>query len=238
MSIEYRHGSSPGVLSDLLSGSVACVLTDPPYGTGRGYGRADVAARKGRTHGIKNDADLRELAACAGFVRDWLAEDGVALIFMGPTQRRAAEAILGALGLEVWGSLPWDKGAPGLSYEARFCFEECLLATHPGYDPWESRGQLILPIRYARVQNTEHPNEKPIGLLRRYLRWACPNGGLVVDAFAGIASGALAAHAEGCDWIGAECDEQWWPIAERRIAGVLNRPHAGNPPTLFEGDAA
>lgn len=232
--LEYRRGRSPEVLADIADGSVACVLTDPPYGTLRGkndgYGRR---RQDGTRRTIANDGDLAELTACAPSVARVLAADGVALVFMAPTQYRAACAILEAFGLRAWHSLPWDKGAPGISYSARFAYEDCILATHPDYDPWESRGALVLPIRVPRIQNPEHPNEKPVKLLRRLLAWACPDGGLVADYFAGIGSGGIAAHAQGCDWIGAEVDEQWWPVAERRIAEVTDQPHPESNPSLF-----
>lgn len=224
MSLQYRHGSSPGALTDLLPGCAAAVIADPPYGTGQGnaiYGRR----REGKVTGIANDSGLGELLATAPLVARLLADDGVALIFAAPQYRRRVEAILELAGLECAAALPWDKGAPGLSYTVRYAYEEVVLAVHPGYDPWETRETLIVPIRYPKEQFPEHPNEKPVGLLRIYTAWACPRGGLVVDPFAGIASGALGALAAGCDWIGAECDPQWWPIAERRIAEALDQPH-------------
>lgn len=225
MSIEYRHGSSPGVLADLPPGCATAVICDPPYGLDRGYGRADVARKNGRAHGIANDAGQGEIMATSPLVARLLAEDGVALVFAAPQYRRHVEAILELAGLECAAALPWDKGAPGLSYRVRYAYEEVVLAVHPGYDPWETRETIIVPVRYPKEQFPEHPNEKPVGLLRIYTAWACPRGGLVVDPFAGIASGALAALGTGCDWIGAECDPQWWPIAERRIAEALDQPH-------------
>jgi hypothetical protein len=236
--IDLRRGASPGVLADLPDGCAACVLTDPPYGTqteGSLYGRR-LADGSRRT--IANDTDLSELAALAPHISRWLAPDGVALIFAAPSERRRAEDVLAGAGLIVLADLAWDKGWPGMSYRVRYCWESVLLAARPDADPWKGRGPIITPVRFPHPRATrEHPHEKPVGLLRRYLRWACPSGGLVVDPFAGIASGALAAHAEGCDWTGAELDPQWWPIAERRIAEVLDRPHANLPQQTLWGAA-
>jgi hypothetical protein len=234
--VEYRRGVSPQVLGDLLPGSVACVLTDPPYGTGTGnaiYGRR----HEGAVTSIANDTDLGELEAAAPRLLDVLTTEGVGLFFMAPTQYRAACDVLEAAGWHVWHSLPWHKGAPGISYRTRFAYEDVILATHAGVDPWETRGTIIVPLRHPRVREPVHPNEKPVSLLREFLRWACPSGGLVLDPFAGVASSGLAAHAERCDWIGAECDEQWWPEAERRIAELTNTPHSDAPLNLFNGAA-
>lgn len=240
--IDYRRGRSPNALADLPDGCAACVLTDPPYGTGRTDARARQYGRRQRNVergiGIANDLDLSELAACAPEFRRVLAPEGVAMVFMGPTQYRAACDVLDGAGLEVHHSLPWFKGRPGLSYRARFAYEDIILATHPGVDPWPDRGPLVVPMRHASVNRPDHPNEKPVALLLEALRWACPSGGTVVDYFAGVASGAIAAHVAGCDWVGAECDERWWPIAERRIATVQDRPHPDAPPSLFADGAA
>lgn len=227
MRVEYRRGVSPDAIADLPDGCAAAVLTDPPYGTtggaNDGYGRRQA---DGTRQTIANDADLSQIEAVAPSLFRLLDPAGVALVFMAPTKFREASDVLEGAGFVVWHSLPWDKGAPGISYRGRFAYEDLILASRPDVDPWPDRGPIVLPVRFPRVQNTEHPNEKPVGLLRRYLAWACPNGGLVLDPFAGIASCGVAAVAQGCEYIGVECDPQWWPVAERRLAEVQNHAHA------------
>lgn len=52
------------------------------------------------------------------------------------------------------------------------------------------------------------PTLKPIALLRWLTRLVTPPGGLVLDPFAGAASGGVAAVLEGFDWLGTEmCDD-------------------------------
>jgi site-specific DNA-methyltransferase (adenine-specific) len=235
---EYRHGVSPDALVDLADGCAAAVVTDPPYGTETAntiYGRR---RESGETRLIQNDRDLSALEGCTAAISRVLSPEGVALVYCAPQRRRAVENAIEAGGLTPIHNVPWDKGAPGISYRVRYAIEDCVMAVHGDYDPFELRGPLVVPIRVPRVQDAEHPHEKPVALLRVLVRWACPQGGLVVDPFAGIASCGVAALAERCSYIGVECDERWWPIAERRLAEAQDRPHPLLPPSLFTEGAA
>lgn len=235
--VEFRRGKSPDALRDLPDGCARAILTDPPYGTqttNSVYGRRSST----KANRIANDTTLAELVATAPEMHRLLDRFGVALVFAAPTQRSAVEDILEGVGFRIDGFAPWDKGRPGISVRTRYCYEECVIASHYGTDdPFERRGPLVVPLRVPPVLSTEHPNEKPVALLRRYLQWAMPDNGpaesrLVIDPFAGIASCGVAAIAERCQYIGVECDPQWWPIAERRIAEARMLPH----PDLDQGE--
>ncbi|MHB1097819.1 MAG: DNA-methyltransferase [Gemmatimonadaceae bacterium] len=235
--IEYRHGSSPEALGGLPDGVADAIVTDPPYGTGTAsaiYGRR----KAGKANRISNDADLSALEGVSASLARLLAPNGVALLCCAPTLRRAAEEAIERGGLAPIQVLVWDKGAPGISYRVRYAHEDIIVAAHPDYDPWECREPIISPIRIAREREPEHPNEKPVALLRALIRWALPAGGLVLDPFAGIASCGVAAIAERCSYIGVELDPQWWPIAERRLAGAQNHPHPHQPQQSLFGEAA
>jgi DNA modification methylase len=239
--VEYRRGSSPDALADLPDGCADAVVTDPPFGTQTKtslYGRRRPGDREGRT--IAHDTDLTMLEANADLWHRVLRRFGVVLCFAAPTRRSEVEAILEDAGFRIDGFAPWDKGNPGISYRVRYGYEDVVIASHFGTDdPWHCRDPLVTPLREPRVPDPVHPHEKPVALLRRYIAWACPTGGLVLDPFAGIASCGVAAIAEGCSYIGVECDERWWNIAERRIAEAQDRPHPDTcQPSLFTSDPA
>lgn len=63
-----------------------------------------------------------------------------------------------------------------------------------------------------------HPTEKPVGIVRPLLEYACPPGGLVVDPFAGSGSTLEAARLAGRRAIGIEADERYIERAIRRLA--------------------
>jgi site-specific DNA-methyltransferase (adenine-specific) len=63
-----------------------------------------------------------------------------------------------------------------------------------------------------------HPTEKPLGILDPLIRYACPEGGLVVDPFAGSGSTLDAARQSGRRATGIEADERYCEAAARRLA--------------------
>ncbi|KOU50543.1 DNA methylase [Streptomyces sp. WM4235] len=69
-------------------------------------------------------------------------------------------------------------------------------------------------VRYQR----RHPTEKPIELLTPLIEYGCPEGGLVIDPFAGSGSTLDAARMLGRRAIGIEADERYVEAAARRLA--------------------
>jgi DNA modification methylase len=65
-----------------------------------------------------------------------------------------------------------------------------------------------------------HPTEKPIGILDPLIRYACPEGGLVVDPFAGSGSTLDAARQSGRPAIGIEAHEPYAEAAALRLSAL------------------
>lgn len=68
-----------------------------------------------------------------------------------------------------------------------------------------------------RGPGNTHPTVKPTALMRWLVRLACPEGGLVLDPFAGSGSTGVACLAEGRRCLGIEQDERHCEIAARRL---------------------
>jgi site-specific DNA-methyltransferase (adenine-specific) len=88
-------------------------------------------------------------------------------------------------------------------------------------DRMEGTDHLVPP---EGVEKTNwHPTVKPEGLLRHYARLCCPPGGVILDPFMGSGSTGKAAMLEGFQFIGAEMDPTYMPIAEARIAFAADK---------------
>jgi len=66
-----------------------------------------------------------------------------------------------------------------------------------------------------------HPTEKPLGILDPLIRYACPEGGLVVDPFAGSGSTLDAARQAGRRAVGIERHEPYIEAAAKRLSALV-----------------
>jgi site-specific DNA-methyltransferase (adenine-specific) len=69
-----------------------------------------------------------------------------------------------------------------------------------------------------RGEGNTHPTVKPLALMRWMVRLVTPEGGRVLDPFAGSGSTLVAATLEGFDSVGVELDAGHCEIIKRRLA--------------------
>jgi site-specific DNA-methyltransferase (adenine-specific) len=75
-------------------------------------------------------------------------------------------------------------------------------------------------LRANSVRGGLHPTEKPLSLLENMIRYACSEGGLVVDPFAGSGSTLDAARQSGRRAIGIEAHEPYAEAAALRLSAL------------------
>lgn len=109
------------------------------------------------------------------------------------------------------------RGAPGIGYHALSSEAEpwwLLLADGP-HSRANVAGCRVIPRHRGRG---EQHSAKPIEYQREMIRGWCPPGGLVFDAYAGMATVACAAKLEGVAYLGCEIDEKRWADGCRLVA--------------------
>jgi adenine-specific DNA-methyltransferase len=85
------------------------------------------------------------------------------------------------------------------------------LGKNPG-DVWD-----IPNVKAHHVEKTEHDCQFPIALAQRLIRALCPEGGTVLDPYAGVASTGCAAVIEGRNFVLAELDSNFHSLGLDRL---------------------
>lgn len=238
MGYTLHRGDALTVLKNLPADSVHAVITDPPYNSG---GRTS-AERTGRTARAKyvTSNSAHQLASFPGENRDqrsyraWLTElltecyrasveQAVACVFTDWRQEPTTTDALQMAGWTWSGTMPWIKPASrprkgGFKQSSEFIV-------------WGVKGSLdhtrdlYLPGDFTASQPRKdrvHITQKPVEVMRTLVR-VCPEGGTVLDPFAGSGSTGVAALREGRDFIGIELSDHYADIAEERLRTELNR---------------
>lgn len=216
-----HQGDALTILPTLPVDQVDAVVCDPPYNSG---GRTNTARRShgARDKYVSGDAkhplpdfigDNRDqraytywlslvLAQCLRVTRD----GGSALVFTDWAQLPATSDALQAGGWTWRGIIPWRK--PIARPTPNGFKREC------EYVLWGTRGE---PLRHAptvylpgwlegsqpRGKQRVHITQKPVSIMRQLVRIA-PEGGTVLDPFAGSGTTGVAALEEGRRFIGIE----------------------------------
>lgn len=197
-----------GDCRDILPTLDKCGLlfTDPPYGTAfvGGYNRQGAQ--------IAGDEDLSSTEAAIALSGP-LCPAG-AVVFYSP--RMSPEFYAMRHGLKYSGQLIWDKTIPGMGGDLRYSHENIALF-----------GDLIFSTAIFSIfrhfrDATEHPHQKPLGLIMRLL--AAFESEAVLDPFMGSGTTGVACANLGRKFIGIEIEPKYFDIACRRIEEAYRQP--------------
>ena len=76
---------------------------------------------------------------------------------------------------------------------------------------------------YVRhTDETMHPTEKPVALMRHYISNSSQRGETVFDPFCGTGSTGVAAIKEGRKFVGIERDPEWFEVARARLDAAIS----------------
>jgi ParB/RepB/Spo0J family partition protein len=213
----WHHGRWQDHVDELDDGSVALLLTDPPYGM---QYRSNYRSRRheliagDETSGAEHAREVTvELQKRGKFV-----DDAHVLVFCSWREELDVRESLEAAGLTVRGSLIWDKQATGMGdLDRTFApAHERIVHAVKGDPKLYQRAPDLLAV--ARVDTSRHPTEKPESLLADLIEATTAPGQLVADPFGGVASTAAAAKGAGRRWWSCEMDEGYWQAGEGRLS--------------------
>lgn len=180
------------------------VLTDPPYGMNYKSGwSTDKLWKSGHKITGDEDCSLRDevLALMPGLALVF----GTSKVPPPPNTRM---------------TLIWDKG-PALGMGAldlpwKPSTEE-IYVLGKGFVGGRNWGSVIYhhPTQSTAKNGRLHPNEKPVGLLERLLRWM-PDG-IICDPFMGSGSTGEAALKAGREFVGVEIEPAYFDVACKRL---------------------
>jgi len=213
----------------LMGGKKAdMVFTDPPYNTGMSEKK-----NKGSTwlNHMFNDSFTDE---------EWedLLEKSMASLFyaMGENSagyvcldwRRSHELVPHIKNNFKFSNLiVWDKVVHGLGSDYKYTHEfihvvkkgQPELSTHHG----EGELQDVWHVQRKVGRDEEHATKKPIALMERAIRHACPMGGVLLDIFLGSGSTLIACEQTGRKCYGMEIDPRYIDVIIKRWENLTGK---------------
>lgn len=228
-------------LPTLPAECVSTIITDPPYGLGTKQPTPEAIERYLGGGTLDLGSDFMGMKWGFPTLKVWreclrlLKPGGVVACFAGTRTVDLISAGLAAAGFESEGTLLWIRasGWPKSRNALKPAHEPILIFRKPGgvnpsrlpeapffYCHRASQRERTLG---GRVPNP-HPTVKPLEVLRWLVRLLVPEGGFVLDPYAGSGTTALAALAEGRSFVLVERDRKYVSLARRRIEVARETP--------------
>jgi ParB/RepB/Spo0J family partition protein len=218
---QWMHGNWRDHVGSIKDGSIAVLLTDPPYGMGyQSDHRLD--RRKPKKHDrIENDGNGEgpaELAECVSAFVPKLASDAHVFVFTNWRNEDAMRTAIADAGLTVRGSLVWVKNNTGMG-DPKTTFapkhERIIHAVKGSPILFEREADVL---QYDRVNTDRHPTEKPVDLLARLIEITSVKGQRIADPFGGVGSTCEAAESLERNYWGCEINEDYWRHGCERLS--------------------
>lgn len=179
---------------------VDAVITDPPYGMA-----FQSNYRKLRHMRIAND----ESADLAASVIAWAIDNANHSVYAFGRWNNVLDYPKPS-SLVTWVKNNWSMG--DLKHEhARQTEVAFFYAGHSHFFPNRRPTDVI---QWPRTSNENHPTEKPVGLIAKFIEWT---DGVILDPFMGSGTTGVAAIQLGRKFIGIEKEPKYFDIACKRI---------------------
>jgi ParB/RepB/Spo0J family partition protein len=218
---QWLQGNWRDHVGAIKDGSIAVLLTDPPYGMGyQSDFRLDRTKPKKHDR-IENDGEGEgpaELAECVVEFLPKLGSDAHVFVFTNWRNEDAMRSALADAGLTVRGSLVWVKNNTGMG-DPKTTFapkhERIIHAVKGSPILFEREADVL---QYDRVNTDRHPTEKPVDLLARLIEITSVKGQRIADPFGGVGSTCEAAESLERNYWGCEINEDYWRHGCERLS--------------------
>jgi len=223
--------------------SIDLIVTDPPYGLE--YNQNDLAANREsvfggkksrmRPNGIMNDGEetANNLFRAMLLEASRILKSGSCCCCCccgggGPKPLFARWTLWmdETPKLKFKQAVVWDKGGLGMGIHYRRNYEFMLVAQKDGGACiWNGGKTTPNIIRIPKIipREDQHPTEKPVELMERFIALHSNAGDIVYDPFCGHGSTLIAAEKLGRKWIGSEISSKYCEIAQKRVDAERNQ---------------
>ncbi len=218
------NGTAMDWLAGLEPGSVAAVVTDPPYGTTDGRGKRTVHGDRGEAaFGFEWDRELPVDWLGAAYAA--LRPGGALMAFTDNLAKRILWDAAEAAGFKGRQTFVWVKPEGGATPRPNFtsAYESGVFLVKPGPPTWNGGGAQVNVIHSRRAHSeidgrtVFHPTQKPIMVMRWLVELVTDAGDLVVDPFMGSGSTGVAAVRGGRRFAGCDISPEYVATAMRRL---------------------
>jgi DNA modification methylase/ParB-like chromosome segregation protein Spo0J len=219
------HGDCLVEMKKLPSNLVDLILTDPPYGM-----KADKMG-KGEFH-MYDDSPEEALRVCKGIISEGFRiakPKAILVLFCDADHFTTLRTFAAQQAWTCWRTpLVWRKGTDGHSPWGRAGFvrtyELALFAVKGQRELIYPGGPDVIDCKRPGRADRVHSAEKPIDLLRHFIRLACLPGQTVFDPCAGSGPIIEAANAEKVKVIAIEKEETYFNECVARLAKKVVEP--------------
>lgn len=235
--VDLRLGDCLEIMKTLPDGCIDLVLTDPPYGHNNNnndlthrweaaLGLVDSVPDEWARPILNDGPEANEIVRAMFSEANRLLRPGHCCCCCcgggaGPDPQFARWSLWLDEAIGFKQMVIWDKGGLGMGWHYRRNYETVLVGQKAGAaGAWyggHSVGNVIHGISGIKPTAEQHPTEKPIRLMARFIQWHTLPGDLVLDPFMGSGTTGVAAVRAGRRFMGIELDPHWFALAQKRI---------------------
>lgn len=212
MGLDLKNMDCIDLLAEIPDNSIDCVITDPPYGMAfQSFRRKNVYDK------IENDDKIDWLPGVLKEISRVMKDDAHAYIFCSKHNLwrflNMVEDNLPFKDLLIWQKNNHGSGDLLGGYAPQY---EMIIYCSNGKRKLNGKRSSNL-LQFDKTDNSLHPTQKPVDLIRFLIQKSTNEGETVLDCFAGSGTTAVACMEEKRNFIGAEINEKYYEVAKQRI---------------------